>query len=114
MADIRAPREPQTYDRRILSLIRAPSRRRADLTTLEGCAERWLANIGRCKPAVVKVRTARAWSTYLLRSRRCLNSPSRNVVGAYVQGQYFERGPQETVEGLEQRVSRAVGWDLPR
>lgn len=38
-------------------------------------------------------------------------SPDREVVGAYVEGQHFDRAEGESVDELRQRGLRAVGWD---
>ena len=38
-------------------------------------------------------------------------SPDREVEGVYLCGQHFDRTKGESVDALEQRAMRAVGWE---
>ena len=44
---------------------------------------------------------------------RTIISPSRDVVALRLAGRHFDRAEGESVEELEQRAMRAVGWDPP-
>jgi hypothetical protein len=46
-----------------------------------------------------------------LRIIHTIISPEREVEGVYLAGQHFDRAAGESVDELEQRAMRAVGWD---